>query len=315
MKDSFGREIYYLRLSVTELCNLRCIYCMPESGVVKKRHEDILSVEEIADIVRVAAACGITKVRVTGGEPLVRRGIIDICKSITAVNGIKELCITTNGILLPEYAAELKAAGVKRLNISLDSLDPKTYSEITRVGTLDSAMKGIKTALETGFDAVKINAVLIGGGNDGEIPEMIDLTRRFKVNVRFIEVMPIGESADWAKDRFISASRVLEIAPELSDVGADGVAKLYKLPDGQGTVGLIHPISSHFCPSCNRIRVASDGKLKPCLHSADEIDLRGLSGRQLEDAMRAAISKKPQKHKLDSGEVSASARNMNAIGG
>ena len=315
MKDSFGREIYYLRMSVTDLCNLRCIYCMPEDGVRKKRHEDILSVGEITEIVRAAAVCGITKVRVTGGEPLVRNGIVEICKSISKTPGIRELCMTTNGILLPQYAGEIKNAGVRRLNISLDSIDPKTYREITRTGTLESALEGIYAALETGFDAVKINAVLIGGVNDGEILSLLDLTRRFNVDVRFIEVMPIGECADWAESRFISTSYVLELAPELYDVGADGVAKLYKLPDGLGTVGLISPISSHFCPTCNRIRVAADGKLKPCLHSAEEIDLRGLRGVELENVIRSAILRKPQKHRLDVGEISSSRRNMNAIGG
>ena len=315
MRDCFGRDIYYLRLSVTDLCNLRCIYCMPEHGVEKQRHEDILSIEEIAEIVRASAACGISKVRVTGGEPLVRRGIIDICRRISRTPGIRELCMTTNGILLPEYAADIKAAGVKRLNISLDSIDPDTYKKITRTGTLESALNGVNVALDTGFDTVKINAVLIGGVNDGEILSLLDLTRKFNVNVRFIEVMPIGECADWAETRFLSTSHVLELAPELRDIGVDGVAKLYMLPGGLGTVGLISPISSHFCPTCNRIRIASDGKLKPCLHSSDEINLRGLSGAALENAIRSAISGKPQKHRLDLGEISASARNMNAIGG
>ena len=315
MKDNFGRDIFYLRISVTDLCNLRCIYCMPESGVEKRRHEDILSVEEIEVIVRAAAACGITKVRVTGGEPLVRGGIIGICEKISATPGINELCLTTNGTLLPKYADQLKKAGVKRLNISLDSLDPETYREITRTGTLEAALDGIDAALEKGFEAVKINAVLIGGVNDREVLDMLRLTLRYKVDVRFIELMPIGQCARWASERFVSASRVLEIEPLLRDAGLDGVAKLYRLPGGLGTVGLISPISSHFCPSCNRIRVASDGKLKPCLHSADEIELRGLRGAELEDTIRAAISGKPRKHYLDEGEMSASARNMNAIGG
>ena len=315
MKDNYGRDIFYLRLSVTDLCNLRCIYCMPEDGIEKRGHEDILSVDEITEIVRAASVCGITKVRVTGGEPLVRGGITEICRRISETPGIRELCLTTNGILLPKYAGDLKNAGVRRLNISLDSLDPVTYREITRTGDLGAALDGVQAALDTGFDAVKINAVLMGGVNDNEILHMLDLTRRYKVNVRFIEVMPIGECAQWAEERFINASYVLELAPELQDIGADGVAKLYRLPGGLGTVGLISPISSHFCPTCNRIRVASDGMLKPCLHSADEISLRGLHGHDLEDTIRSAISKKPRKHNLDSGEISGSTRNMNAIGG
>ena len=315
MRDCFGRDIYYLRLSVTDLCNLRCIYCMPEDGVEKKRHDDILSIEEITEIVRAAVACGITKVRVTGGEPLVRKGIVEICRRIAEMPGIRELCMTTNGILLPEYAGELKNAGVNRLNISLDSVDPETYRKITRIGTLDRALAGVEAALATGFDTVKINAVLIGGVNDNEILSLLEFTRFNNVNVRFIEVMPIGECADWAESRFISASHVLELAPELCDAGIDGVAKLYKLPDGLGTIGLISPISSHFCPTCNRIRVSSDGMLKPCLHSAEEINLRGLSGAELESVIGAAVFMKPLKHKLDVGEISASRRNMNAIGG
>jgi len=288
---------------------------MPETGVELKKHEDILSVEEIAEIVRAAAVCGITKVRVTGGEPLVRRGIVDICRMISAIEGISEVCLTTNGILLPKFASELKDAGVNRLNISLDALDRLTYNKITRSDTLDDALEGVKVALDSGFDAVKINTVLIGGVNDNDILGLLELTRLHNVDVRFIEIMPIGECADWAVSRFISAQSVLRIAPELEEVGIDGVTKKYKLPDGLGTVGLISPISSHFCPTCNRIRVTADGILKPCLHSAEEINLRGLHGVELEETLRRAILKKPGKHELDAGEKSAAARNMNAIGG
>ncbi|MCL2408382.1 MAG: GTP 3',8-cyclase MoaA [Oscillospiraceae bacterium] len=311
MKDNYGRDIYYLRLSVTEKCNYRCVYCMPEDSIPT---DDIsLSAEELVEIARAASVCGIRKVRVTGGEPLLRPDIIDICREIAAIPGITELCVTTNGVLLPKYAEPLKQAGVKRLNMSLDSLDPETYRKITRRGSLEEALRGVNAAIETGFDAIKLNAVLLGGVNDGEIRELLEMTRAHNVNVRFIEVMPIGDQADLGE--FIPAARVLEAAPELRDIGADGVARLYKLPDGRGTVGLISPVSSHFCPTCNRIRVTSDGKLKPCLHSADEIDLRGLRGAELENAICAGILQKPQKHKLDSGEKSASQKNMNEIGG
>ena len=314
MKDGFGRDIYYLRLSVTDKCNLRCIYCMPETGVQKLKHEDILSVEEIGEIVRASAACGITKVRITGGEPLVRRGIIEICKKISGTEGINEVCLTTNAILVPQYAEELKTAGIHRLNISLDSLDRDTYKNITRSDSLDEALAGIDVALKTGFD-VKINAVLIGAINDKDILTLLDLTRRFNVNVRFIEIMPVGECANWAESRFVSAQCVRKLAPELREAGTDGVSKQYMLPGGRGTVGLISPISSHFCPACNRIRVTADGVLKPCLHSAEEIKLRGLQGAELEDIIRRAIFKKPKKHELDEGEHSSAVRNMNAIGG
>jgi len=288
---------------------------MPEEGIKKLRHEDVMSVEEISEIVRAFAACGIKKVRITGGEPLVRRGIIEICKRVADIDGIQEICLTTNGILVPQFAADLKAAGVNRLNFSLDSLNSVTYNEITRFDALDDALAGVTAALETGFDSIKINTVLIGGMNDREIHDLLELTRKYKVNVRFIELMPIGECAGWAESRFISTEIVLSVAPELREVGSDGVTKLYMLPGGLGTVGLISPISSHFCPSCNRIRVTSDGTLKPCLHSAEEINLRGLYGTELENVIRDAIFGKPGKHMLGEDAHSAAARNMNEIGG
>lgn len=315
MKDNFGRDISYLRLSVTDLCNLRCVYCMPESGVPKRDHEDILSIEEIEEIVRASAQCGISKVRVTGGEPLVRRGIVEICQRIAAIDGVEELCMTTNGVLLPKFAAPLKDAGVDRLNISLDTLDPEKYTTITRGGKLTDVMGGIHAAIDCGFKNIKINAVLMGGVNDTEIRELLELTRNENVHLRFIELMPIGECADWSQDRFIGNGKVLETAPELQEVGSSGVAKLYSFPEGGGTVGLISPISSHFCPTCNRIRITADGMLKPCLHSSDEVNLRGLTGQALVDTIRDAVSIKPKRHHLDEDKESGSTRNMNAIGG
>ena len=315
MKDNLGRDIYFLRLSVTDRCNLRCIYCIPETGVKKLRQEDLISTAEITEIVRVAALCGITKVRVTGGEPLLRSELVEICRQIAQTQGINELCITTNGILIPKFAKELKAAGVNRLNISLDSLNRETYMEVKREDLFDEALEGVRVAIETGFSSIKINAVLIGGVNDKDILDMLELTRKHMVNVRFIEIMPIGECAKWAASRFVSSKHVLQIAPQLEKVGTDGVSILYKLPDGLGTVGLISPVSSHFCPTCNRIRVTPDAILKPCLHSDCEINLRGMHGEQLEKVMRNAIFNKPVKHELDSGSGSACIRNMNMIGG
>jgi len=287
---------------------------MPEAGIRKLRHEDILSVEEIAEITRAAANCGITKVRITGGEPLVRRGIIEICKRITQTAGINEVCLTTNGILLPQFISELKSAGVVRLNISLDSLDRVTYNDITRFDCLDKALEGIHAALDAGFD-VKINAVLIGGINDSDILNLLELSRKHKTDMRFIELMPVGECAQWASSRFLSARHILKLAPDLYETGTDGVSKQYMLPGGLGSVGLISPVSSHFCPACNRIRVTPDGKLKPCLHSAEEINLRGLQGSELESVIRNAIYNKPEKHDLDIGKCSGAIRNMNRIGG
>jgi len=288
---------------------------MPEEGIKKRKREEVMSIEEISEIVRAFAACGISKVRLTGGEPLLRSGIINICEKVANTDGIKEVCLTTNGLLVPQYAKELKAVGVNRLNFSLDSLDYVTYSKITRFDALDGALEGIRVALETGFDAIKVNAVLIGGVNSKDVLGLLELTRKHRINVRFIEIMPIGECADWAKSRFVSAQSVLQVAPELYEVGTDGVTKLFKLPGGSGTVGLISPISSHFCPKCNRIRVTSDGTLKPCLHSAEEINLRGINEAELETVIRNAIYGKPQKHDLDGKKHSCAVRNMNKIGG
>jgi len=298
---------------------------MPEAGVTRLRHGDILSVEEIEEIVQACSACGINKVRITGGEPLVRRGVIEICKRVAGTKGITEVCLTTNGILLPKFANELKSAGVNRINISLDTLKHTTYNEITRVNALDEALEGLRIALETGFDAIKVNVVLIGGVNDGDILDLLDLTRKYKLDVRFIELMPIGECTDWASSRFVNAQSILKLAPNLQEVGKDGVSKLYKLPDGIGTVGLISPISSHFCPSCNRIRITAEGKLKPCLHSSDEINLRGLHGAELEQVIRDAIYAARQGDgssvllsrwsKTDEPSPCLAARNMNEIGG
>ena len=194
MIDAYGRKITYLRLSVTELCNLRCRYCMPEDGVCKKRHEDMLTQEEMLTAVKAAAELGITKLRITGGEPLVKRDILSICRGVARTEGIKEVCITTNGLLLPELAKPLREAGVSRVNISLDTLDEKKYAYITRRGSLEGAMRGIESALAAGFDKVKINTVLIGGFNDDEIPALAELTRQYPVDLRFIELMPMVDS-------------------------------------------------------------------------------------------------------------------------
>ena len=309
MKDQFGREITYLRLSVTDLCNLRCVYCMPEEGVQKMRHEDILSIEEIAEIVKTSSALGIKKVRITGGEPLVRRGITEICRRVSSTPGIEETCLTTNGTLLPKFARELREAGVRRLNISLDSLDPATYSMITRGGKSADVLRGIDAAREAGFETIKVNAVLIGGVNEGEIRSLAEMSREPGMHIRFIELMPIGGSAGWAAGRYIPGDAVLAAVGELMALGTDGVARTYALPGAGGTVGIISPVSRHFCPECNRIRVTSDGKLKPCLHSAEEINLRGLHGEALAAAIGAAIWNKPCRHALDGAEADASASN------
>ena len=317
MIDNFGRNITYLRLSVTELCNLRCRYCMPADGVCKKSHAEMLTEEEYIAVVKAAASLGISKVRITGGEPLVKKNIVSICEHIAPVKGIEEICLTTNGILLPQYAKALRDAGVSRLNISLDTLMPEKYAYITRTGTLNDALNGLYAALDAGYEKIKINTVLIGGFNDTEIEAMANLTMQYPVDVRFIELMPMYDSGDFDENSLISCSKVLEVMPNLQPVSsADGVAQLYRMNGAQGNIGLIRPISAHFCAACNRIRVTADGKLKPCLHSDIEYSLKGLPFDEMKTVMEQAIWNKPQWHgEMDAIHRSRAGRNMNEIGG
>lgn len=313
MKDRFGRDITYLRISVTDLCNLRCKYCMPESGVESLCHSDILSIEEIVEIVKVAAKNGIKKIRLTGGEPLVRRGFINLCKQISKIDEIEDIAITTNGVHLKAMADELFENKVRRINFSLDTLVKEKYNDITRRNDFDKTMESLFYAIKKGFK-VKINVVLIGGFNDDEIEDFVNLANKYDLEVRFIELMQIGETANWSKDKFISNKVVLEKVPKLEFDGVSGVAKIYKIKGQKGRIGLISPISCSFCEDCNRIRLTSDGKLKPCLHSKDEINLKGLSGEELEEVFKRGIYEKPEKHHLEDGK-SESARDMNKIGG
>ena len=317
MIDRLGRNITYLRISVTDKCNLRCRYCMPEEGVCKKDHADMLTEDEFITAVEAAASLGITKVRITGGEPLVKKNIVSICRRAAAVEGIKEVCLTTNGVLLPELAKPLKEAGVKRLNLSLDTLDPQKYAYITRVGKLETFKAGLDAAFEAGFEKIKINAVLIGGFNDSEIAQLAELTRQYPVDMRFIEMMPMYDSGDFDEKAFIPYTKVLEHLPDAVPVEQDGgVAKLYRLPGAKGNIGLISPVSAHFCGDCNRIRLTADGKLKPCLHSADEYSLKGLTPDGMKRVLEEAIWNKPAWHgDLDALHRSQAGRNMNQIGG
>ena len=317
MIDNFGRNITYLRLSVTELCNLRCRYCMPADGVCKKSHAEMLTEEEYIAVVKAAASLGISKVRITGGEPLVKKNIVSICDHIASVKGIEEVCLTTNGILLPQYAKALRDVGVSRLNISLDTLMPEKYAYITRTGTLNDALNGLYAALDAGYEKIKINTVLIGGFNDTEIEALANLTMQYPVDVRFIELMPMYDSGDFDENSLISCSKVLEVLSNLQPVSsAGGVAQLYRMDGAQGNIGLIRPISAHFCAACNRIRVTADGKLKPCLHSDMEYSLKGLSFDDMKAVMEQAIWNKPQWHgEMDTIHRSRAGRNMNEIGG
>lgn len=315
MNDTLGRKITYLRLSVTDLCDLRCIYCMPEHGVPKRAHSEICSLEELCDMAAAAVSLGVRKVRITGGEPLVRRGVVSLCQMLRALPGLEELCLTTNGVRLPELAAPLREAGVDRLNISLDTLRPERYRSITRIGELSSVLRGLDAAEAAGFSHTKLNCVLMGGVNDDEIEDFVRLTQARPLSVRFIELMPMGACAKWEKARFLPAGAVLDRVPELEPAGTDGVSRLYRIPGAAGTVGLIEPMSHAFCAECSRIRITADGKLKPCLHADTEIALRGLHGEALLDAIRQGIARKPERHALTRDGQSHAGRCMSEIGG
>ncbi|MGD9475739.1 MAG: GTP 3',8-cyclase MoaA [Eubacteriaceae bacterium] len=319
MKDHYGRRINYMRISVTDLCNLRCVYCMPEEGVQKHLHKKNMSFEEIISLIKAGTQLGIDKIRLTGGEPLVRNGIVELVKAIGQIDGINDLTMTTNGILLPKYAKDLKNAGLNRVNISLDTFDEKKYHQITRWGNLDNVMAGIEAAMAVGMNPIKINTVLIKGFNDDEIEKFVNFTIENPVDVRFIELMPLGESSNYAQNKYLSNAEVLKQIPELMAVlepEKTGPAEYYQVPGAKGRVGLINPISKHFCSECNRIRVTTDGKIKPCLHSDFEIDILKLreEGLTYLQILEKAIGAKPERHLLEDNEKQM-VRNMNEIGG
>ncbi len=318
MRDSFGRKITYLRISLTDRCNYRCIYCMPQRGIDDKLdHEDMLSLEEMYVLIKDFVELGINKIRFTGGEPLVRRGIVDLVGKVNKLEGIKELTMTTNGQLLKQMAGPLKEAGLNRVNISLDTLDPVKFVEITRCGDLNAVLEGIDEAINVGLTPVKINTVLIGGINDNEIRDLIDFTKR-GIDVRFIELMPIGEAANFAKERFVSTNLVLETVKELVPIEREdksSPATYYVLPGVKGKVGLINPISCKFCENCNRVRLTSSGKLKLCLHSDREIDLKSAlrNNEDIKKIIKDAIWTKEESHHLEDEQYII--RNMHQIGG
>lgn len=330
MKDTFGRNIDYLRISLTDRCNLRCIYCMPEAGVESLPHENILSIEEYAQVVRVATETGVKHVRLTGGEPLVRKGCVNLVRQIAAIPGIETVALTTNGVLLPKFAKELKEAGLSRINISLDTLDPEQYAAITRRGHLEDALAGLETAIETGFDPIKINAVAIRSLNQDWV-SFARLTLDRPLHVRFIEYMPVGHgftTAGWGPKDVIPTNELQETistACEAAGLGAlvpaedskpqgNGPAKYWKLPEAKGTIGFISSVSNHFCASCNRLRLTADGRMKPCLFSDQELDMRA-AVRTNDDAIKSVLAEalhvKPENHAHRVGTK----RMMNQVGG
>lgn len=319
MIDKYNRTIDYMRLSVTDRCNLRCKYCMPESGVSKKLHKEILRHEELVEIVKAGAQVGIQKIRLTGGEPLIRKNIVELVKEISNVEGINEVTMTTNGLLLKNYLDDLKEAGLTRINLSLDTLKPDRYRSITRGGNIEDVLSCIPLILAAGLRPLKINVVLIGGFNEDEIGDFVELTRHQNIEVRFIELMPIGEASQWTNDKFVSNQKVLEVVEliKIEKTHPSSPAEYYQLKDGVGKIGLINPISCSFCVDCNRIRVTSDGKVKPCLHSDQEIELMEAL-RNHEDIvkiLKEAITSKPKEHLINNKEYKPIKRDMNRIGG
>jgi len=326
--DAHNRKINYLRISITDRCNLRCQYCMPREGVSQFGHMEVLRYEEILRIAAIAARRGISKIRITGGEPLVRKDAVQLVGQLSRLEGIRDLSITTNGVLLEEFAEDLRRAGLQRVNISMDSLDPDKYKQITRGGDLSRVWAGIAAAQKAGLSPIKINIVAISGFNEDEILDFARLTIPQDLQIRFIEFMPIGESSEWRPDQSLPTGEVkrrIEVLAPLLPLengrnSSDGPARLFKLPGARGTIGLISPVSDHFCTSCNRLRLTADGKLKTCLFSDEEADLKslirsGATDEILEKVLTQAISQKPLRHGTIFAGMKRCQRPMVKIGG
>lgn len=328
LTDRFGRNITYLRISVTDRCNFRCVYCMPPEGVQIQKHAEILSYEEILAVVRIAAAQGIRKVRLTGGEPLVRRDLVFLIRELGKIPGINDISLTTNGFLLESLAAPLAEAGLRRINVSLDTLNADLFRKITRGGEIDHVWRGILAAEKAGLTPIKLNAVAIRGVNEGELVNLASQTREHPWDVRFIELMPVGNSSAWGGDfprdgnRFMPVSEVqerlstLDLQPVDDGSPDDGPAQMYRVPGGRGKIGFISPISEHFCERCNRLRLTADGSLRPCLLIDEEVPVRELlrAGEDITPALLRAIELKPEAHEL-AEEIAPIKRRMVDIGG
>lgn len=331
--DQHGRTIDYLRISVTERCNYRCVYCMPPEGIQLKRHEQMMTLEEIERLVAIATQLGFSRIRLTGGEPLVRLGIEDLVASISKMDGIEAVAMTTNGSLLAQKAQALHDAGLSRVNISLDTLDPQQFKEITRRGTIDDVFAGIDAALAVGFHPVKVNSVVVRQLNQ-DVLAFARLSVDRPLHVRFIEYMPLGdtgpEGTDWTREDSVPSDELAATidrlsvesgGPRLERISKEegpltwGPATYFQFPGAKGTVGFISPLSRHFCKECNRLRVTADGKIRPCLFSDVEHDvlqaLRTGTDQQVRDVLQAALASKPDDHHDRVGTQ----RGMSQIGG
>lgn len=317
MRDQFNRDLTYLRVSITDRCNLRCTYCMPVEGVETMPHDELLSYEELYSVIEKFVSLGVKKLRITGGEPLVRKDVVKFIEQVAKLDKLEDIAMTTNGLLLKKLALPLKKAGLHRVNISLDTLDQNRYKLMTRGGELKSVLEGIQTAKEVGLK-IKLNCVVNKGINDDEVGRFIQLTQDWGVDVRFIELMPIGQNIQYAQEHFYSNEIILNQFPELKPVKAEdpsSPARYYQLDGAKGKVGLISPLSCNFCAYCNRLRLTPDGKLKPCLHSDIEIDLK-TALRNNQDILPLILESyqiKPEKHLLDEHKMIV--RQMSQIGG
>ena len=321
LADSFNRPVNYLRVSVTDRCNLRCLYCMPADGISLLSHNEILTYEEIYTIAKAAAALGINKLRLTGGEPLVRKNLSRLISTLAEIEGIDDISLTTNGVLLENITEELKEAGLKRINISLDSLRSDRYQQITQSDKLEDVFKGIQAARQVGLRPIKTNTVVIRDINDDEILDFARMTIDEDWHVRFIEYMPFKNNGQDGK--LVPVSEMMQVIEDLGELkptfpDGGGPAKYYRLPNALGTIGFISPLSEHFCKACNRLRLTAEGKLRPCLFSDFEIDLRGpirngAGTDELKQLIKEAVLCKPEGHKLKSGITCD--RFMTQIGG
>lgn len=326
MLDNYNRNINYLRISLTDRCNFRCVYCMPPQGREWLEHSDILTYEELLRLIEVFGHEGITNIRLTGGEPLVRKGITGFISAITALGMIKDLSLTTNGSLLPPIAHELKAAGLHRVNISLDTVNPASFARLTTCGRLEDTMAGIESAQQAGLTPVKLNVVLTEALTEKDLAFFVELVYKHPIAVRFIEYMPIGPNGGGAAPDVAAVRKLLnkagrEMLKPTGTVRGNGPAKYYQFTQAKGAFGFITPISDHFCSACNRLRLTADGKLKPCLLSNSEIDLKtplrnGASDGELVELFYAAVREKPQGHSLcRASGYPAFERCMSQIGG
>jgi cyclic pyranopterin phosphate synthase len=327
LTDSWGRRIESVRISVTDKCNFRCTYCMPAEGLEWLKREEILSFEEIARLVRVLAAMGVSEVRLTGGEPLVRRDLPELVRMLSRIPGVDDLSLTTNGVLLDRLAEPLVEAGLRRINVSLDSLSHTRFAELTRRDALDQVLRGLEEAERyPELRPIKINCVAIKGFTEEEVPALAELARRKPYVVRFIEFMPLDADEAWRDDQVLAGAEIralieAEHGPLVElPAKASSTAKRYAFADGKGELGFVNPVSEPFCSTCDRIRVTADGQLRTCLFSRREWDLKtplrdGSTDARLADAIRFAVRHKELKHRINEPGFVRASRSMSQIGG